>query len=387
LYSQWGHNFRVLAVGSAPVAGEGIRGPRLGLPGRLAEELSDELGCEVQVDAIGDRTMTITAATEALTAEQVAGQHVLLVTLGTTEALRRVRPNLWRRRMTALLERLDQIAPPLTRILLVGIPAVQSLPGTDPGALAPARAHARRLNRITRKLCRSYERMSFVRLPRSGGRMDLRPAPETYWRWATFLAPQIAKRLPASPTPAQASAERVSARFADHLSGMPSDGSDRLLRLVSHVRLSFGTKYAALALPDADGSWRYWSMGWDAAGTAVAVHAATLASTSLDVVTDARGDQRFDQLNAAMQVQVGFFAGARVQWAGAPVGALYVFDSAHRAGAQLDSKLLWSLARMVEQELRTLLPERHMLAEPSRPLADETADLGRAALGQLALSA
>jgi lysophospholipase L1-like esterase len=386
LNSQWGHDLRVLAVGGAPVAGEGLRGPRLGLPGRLAEELSNELGREVRVDAVGDRTLTLTAAVDALTADQVAGADVLLVTLGTTEALRRVRPNLWRRRMTALLERLDALTGPSTRVVLVGIPAVQSLPDSGRGELAPARAHARRLNRITRRLCRSYGQMSFVRLPRSGGRMELHPAPETYWRWATFLAPQIAKRLPASPTPAQATADRTLARVADRLGGMPHDGSERLLRLVSHARLSFGTRFAALALPGSDGSWRYWSMGWDADDAAVPVHTTTMESEAADVVTDARAQVRFRDLNTALEEHVGFFAGARVQWAGVPVGALYVFDTAHRSGGRLDEKLLWSLARLVEQELRTLVPERHALGEALRPLVGEVADQALGAHGQLALS-
>ena len=62
--SQWGKTFRVLAVGGAPVPGEGLRGGRLGLPERLAEELSDVLSREVSVDAVGDRTLTLAAAAD-----------------------------------------------------------------------------------------------------------------------------------------------------------------------------------------------------------------------------------------------------------------------------------------------------------------------------------
>lgn len=380
--SQWGQTFRVLAVGGAPVPGEGLRGGRLGLPERLAEELSDELGGEVRVDALGDRTLTLAAAAETLTAELVAGHHVVLLRLGTSEALRRLRPNLWRRRMTALLARLEALSDPSTRIVVIGIPAVQSLPGSERDDLNAARKHARRLNRLTRRLTRDFGKASFVRLPRGQRDLELQPAPETYWRLARFLAPQIVKRLPATPTVSAASADRALTRFADRMDGMPADAAERLLRIVSHARMAFGTRYAALALADGSGSWRYWSLGWDADERAAGAHAGILASDAPDVVTDARQEARFAALNAVLDDRVGFFAGARVQWSGIPVGALYVFDPAHRRGGRLDEPLLQSITRQAEHELRLLLAERS-LRDVLRPLTTEPP----AHTGQLALSA
>jgi hypothetical protein len=384
LDSQWGQTFRVLAVGGAPAPGEGLRGGRLGLPERLAEELSDAIGREVRVDALGDRTLTLAAATEALTRDLVAGNDVVLLRLGTSEALRRLRPNLWRRRMTALLERLEAIAAPSTQIMVVGIPALHSLPGAERDDLSAARAHARRLNRLTRRITRGAARVSFVRLPRAERDLELQPAPETYWRWARFLAPQIVKRLPALPSPSTASADRVLARFADRIDGLPADESERLLRLVSHTRLAFGTRYAALALADGSGSWRYWTLGWEADDRAASAHAAILGNQAADVVTDARHEERFTALNASLGDHIGFFAGTRVLWSGVPVGALYVFDPAHRSGGRVDEPLFAGIARQVEQELRSLLPERHTLADALRPRTGElTVHTGP----QLALSA
>jgi hypothetical protein len=371
LDSQWGQTFRVLAVGGAPVPGEGLRGGRLGLPERLAEELSDVLGREVRVDALGDRTLTLTAATEALTPDLVADTDVVLLRLGTSEALRRLRPNLWRRRMTALLERLDAITGPATRVLVVGIPAVHSLPGAERDELSAARAHARKLNRLTRRLVKGAAKAAFLGLPRAERDVELQPAPETYWRWARFLAPQIAKRLPASTSPSTPSDERVLSRFAERIEHLPADGSERLLRLVSHARLSFGTRYAALALADGAGSWRYWSLGWEPDERAASAHAAILGTAGTDVVTDAREDARFSPLSAFLDDRIGFFAGTRVQWSGVPVGALYVFDPAHRSGGRLDEPLFSSLTRQVEQELRSLLSERHPLADALRTRTGE----------------
>jgi hypothetical protein len=371
LNSQWGQTFRVLAVGGAPVPGEGLRGGRLGLPERLAEELSDALGREVRVDALGDRTLTLGAAADALNAGLTGDVDVVLLRLGTSEALRRLRPSLWRRRMIALLERLDALTAPSTRVVVVGIPAVHSLPGAARDELSAARAHARRLNRITRRLARGSAKASFVGLPRAERDLELQPAPETYWRWARFLSPQIVKRLPAPASQAAASTERVLARFAERVDVLPADASERLLRLVSHTRLSFGTRYAALALADGAGSWRYWSLGWEADERAASAHAAILTMRDADVVTDARQDERFSALGAALDDRVGFFAGARVHWAGVPVGALYVFDHAHRRGGRLDEPLLSGLTRQVEQELRSLLPERHFFADALRPRTGE----------------
>ncbi|MFC0681956.1 hypothetical protein ACFFGH_29335 [Lysobacter korlensis] len=369
--SQWGRPFRVLAVGGAPVPGEGLRGGRLGLPERLAEELSDALGREVQVDALGDRTLTLAAAAASLTPEALAGQDVVLLRLGTDEALRTLRLNLWRRRMSALLDRLNALTPPSTRILVVGVPAVQSLPGSERDDLSAARKHAKRLNRVTRRLVRTSAKASFVRLPRAERDLELQPAPETYWRLARFLAPQIARRLPATPSVPAGAVDRILARFTERIDQLPSDGSERLLRLVSHARMSFGTRYAALALADETGSWRYWSLGWDADDRAAGAHAAILGSDAADVVTDARQDDRFSGLGSTVDDRIGFFAGARVQWSGVPVGALYVFDGAHRSGGRLDERLLRSLTRMVEQELRALLAERHSLTDAVRPLPAE----------------
>lgn len=380
--SQWGQIFRVLAVGGAPVPGEGLRGGRLGLPERLAEELSDELGREVRVDALGDRTLTLTAARDTLGPEQLAGQDVVLLRLGTSEALRRLRPNLWRRRMIALLTQLEAGTDRSTRIVVVGIPAVQAGPGSERDELNAARKHARRLNRLTRRLTREFAKASFVRLPRAQRDLELQPAPETYWRWARFLAPQIVKRLPATPAVSATSGERALARFADRLDGLPTDASERLLRLVSHTRMAFGTRYAALALADGSGQWRYWSLGWEADERVAETHAAILAKAAPDVVTDARMESRFAALNAVVDDRVGFFAGTRVQWSGVPVGALYVFDPAHRRGGRLDEPLFQSISRQVEQELRALLADRHV-REVLRPLTAEPP----AHTGQLALSA
>jgi hypothetical protein len=384
LDSQWGQTFRVLAVGGAPVPGEGLRGGRLGLPERLAEELSDELGREVRVDALGDRTLTLASAAASLTPEVLAGQDVVLLRLGTDEALRLLRLNLWRRRMTALLERLDTLTPPTTRIVVVGVPAVQSLPGSERDDLNAARKHARRLNRLTRRLVRTSAKASFVRLPRAERDLELQPAPETYWRWARFLAPQIARRLPARPAVSAGGVERVLTRFTERLEQLPAEGSEQLLRIVSHARMAFGTRYATLALTDGSGSWRYWSLGWEADDHAATAHEVTLARDTADVVTDARQDERFSALGAAVEDRIGFFAGARVEWSGAPVGALYVFDGVHRSGGRVDEPLLWSITRMVERELREQLADRHPFADALRPLTTEP---GVHTGPQLALSA
>jgi hypothetical protein len=384
LNSQWGQTFRVLAVGGAPVPGEGLRGGRLVLPERLAEELSDALGREVRVDAIGDRTLTLSAARESLTPELVADLDVVLLRVGTSEALRRLRPSLWRRRLTALLERLEAITAPSTRIIVVGIPAIHSAPGAERDDLGSARSHARRLNRLTRRLTRAFPKASFVGLPRAERDLELQPAPETYWRWARFLAPQIARRVPAPAAPSSVGVDRVLARLAERIDGMPADASERLLRLVSHVRLAFGTRYAALALADGSGSWHYWTLGWEADERAAASHAAVLGLEGADVVTDARQDARFAPLSASVDDRIGFFAGTRVQWSGVPIGALYVFDPGHRSGGRLDEALFSGLARQVEQELRSLLAERHPLADALRP---RTGELSVSTGPQLALSA
>jgi hypothetical protein len=72
-----------------------------------------------------------------------------------------------------------------------------------------------------------------------------------------------------------------------------------------------------------------------------------------------------------------------VAWSGVPVGALYVFDPAHRTG-RLDEPLMSGIARQVEQELRSLLADRHLIADALRPL---TGELSVSTGPQLALSA
>jgi hypothetical protein len=371
---------RVLAVGGAPVPGEGLRGGRLGLPERLAEELSDALGRDVRVDGLGDRTLTLASAAASITEQVLEGQDVVLLRLGTDEALRLMRLSLWRRRMTSLLERIDALTPPSARIVVVGVPAVQSLPGSERDDLSAARKHARRLNRVTRRVVRSTTKASFVPLPRAERDLELQPAPETYWRLARFLAPQIARRIPAPPQLAPAVSERVLARFAERLESLPGDSAERLLGLASQARLTFGTRYAALALADGAGSWRHWSLGWDADERSAGAHAQILGSASTEVITDARHDERFQALNATLDGPVGFFAGARVQWLGVPVGALYVFDNAHRSGRRLDEPLFTRLTRQVEQELGSLLGELHTIPDARQPRAEPPTRTGQLAL-------
>ncbi len=378
--SQWGQTLRVLAVGGAPVPGEGLRGGRLGLPERLAEELSDALGRDVRVDGLGDRTLTLASAAASITEQVLEGQDVVLLRLGTDEALRLMRLSLWRRRMTSLLERIDALTPPSARIVVVGVPAVQSLPGSERDDLSAARKHARRLNRVTRRVVRSTTKASFVPLPRAERDLELQPAPETYWRLARFLAPQIARRIPAPPQLAPAVSERVLARFAERLESLPGDSAERLLGLASQARLTFGTRYAALALADGAGSWRHWSLGWDADERSAGAHAQILGSASTEVITDARHDERFQALNATLDGPVGFFAGARVQWLGVPVGALYVFDNAHRSGRRLDEPLFTRLTRQVEQELGSLLGELHTIPDARQPRAEPPTRTGQLAL-------
>jgi hypothetical protein len=366
LDSQWGRTFRVLAIGGAPVPGEGLRGGRLGLPERLAEELSEELGRDVRVDALGDRTMTITEATASLDPAIVADCDVVLVRLGTDEALRLLRPSLWQRRLTALLDRVEALTTPAARVVVLGVPAVRAGVGVGRDDLGAARKHARRLNRISGRIARGRAKTAFLRLPRAERDLELAPAPEAYWRLARFLAPHIARRVRTRPISAVASTHALT-RFSERVEALPTEEAERLLRLVSHVRMTFGTRYAALALTDDAGAWRHWTLGWNADIRSADVHAHIIAGGDVDVVTDARHESRFSALRDTVGHAVGFFAGAPVQWAGATVGALYVFDGAHRSG-RLDEPLLRNIARMVDQELRSMLPEHPLPAERERGL-------------------
>ena len=348
--------YRVLVFGSGTAVGWGLRSHELALPGQLARELRERTSRGVDVDLIADKCMTALSAVPALEGRLIAPYDAVIVSLGVTDSLRLLSARTFRARMRVLLNDLSARTSPETRLVVLGMQPVPSLPFLERGARI-LDAHALRLDRVLREvssecLKASYVGMSPVTDPDAG-----RAASAHHYRlWAEEIAEHITPMLLASPgiglsrllfdEPARLEAVRG-------LGTIPAATDGRLNRIVELARSAFSADVATVSIMEGERQRMIAAAGIDPVDMPRrnSISEYTLGSRTGFVVGDAAGDRRFQHMYAT-SIGLRFYAGFPLYSPnGQPVGTLAVLGSTPRSAESVDLELLRDIAMLVQREM------------------------------------
>ncbi|MDO7883472.1 hypothetical protein [Antiquaquibacter soli] len=185
---------RVLLLGDGPAMGFGVTSHDLALPGHLARQAARATGRGVRVDLITDLDLDSRSALAAYRERAGTGHDVLVVLLGSVDAVRLTRVSHFAERVGALLD--QATCDGVRRILIVGIPSFAAMPVVPrlPGRLA--QRHAPALVAALESAARRRVHARFVPFsPPPEPSTDRYRSSETYGRWAALISPHLAAQL------------------------------------------------------------------------------------------------------------------------------------------------------------------------------------------------
>lgn len=155
---------RILIFGSGPAVGWGVLSHDLALPGSLARALSARSRRGADIDVVFSPQTTARSAAHEIDGLRLRRYDAIVVTLGGNDALTLTSLRAWRRDLADLLRLLEETSARSTRIFMLGIQPVRSVPAFDSPLGSVAERHATMLNRATFEICETLPRTTFVPL-------------------------------------------------------------------------------------------------------------------------------------------------------------------------------------------------------------------------------
>ena len=347
---------RVLIFGSGLAVGWGATSHTDALPGHIAGALSDLTGRGTDVDIIADPWLRIDGARSALADRRLWRFDLIVLTLGSNDALDLVSPRHWTTELSKLLDLIAAQAAPATRVVIVGIEPVGALAVFDGPNAERADAAAASLNAASAALAASRAGVTFV---------TLQTASSDYAAAADQLADSVLDELNSSRAesvgaPRGAWGQADDDRERERQEGVDLSGivdtpeEDRFDRIVTMARQLYGTSGAAFAVVDRDRVWhKSKSEGVPVeVGRDQSFCSATILLRGAHVVPDMWVEAAPGDTSAADAVGVRFYAGYPVESPnGEQIGALCIFDEKPRVGDDFDASMLRQLALLIQAEI------------------------------------
>ena len=355
---------RILIVGAGLAVGWGAASHENALAGRLARALSDLTSRGADVDIQSSPTMTIDTVMESLRSLTLRRYDAIVLTLGDFEALDLVSERTWARKLSATLALLLAAVPPSTRVFLVGINSIRSVPIFDSrlGGIADAQAVA--LNAVSATICAALPRAVWMPLSPRGGTKGSRDLFSDYQRWAQELCDQMYDPLNVARAEGAAAlaiidrdvVERERQRDLDALGILDTTTEDRFDRIVALARSLYGTESAAFSIIDRDRQWHKSreNIAWEQIARVDSFCSIAIEDRGPFIVLDALADDRVSHsLMVTEDPHIRFYAGFPVESpSGERIGALCVFDPEPREADDVDPTMLRQLAHLIQAELR-----------------------------------
>lgn len=355
---------RILLVGAGLAVGWGAASHENALAGRLARALSDLTSRGADVDIHSSPTMTVDTVMESLRSVTLRRYDAIVLTLGDFEALDLVSERTWGRKLSATLDLLLAAVPSSTRVFLVAINSIRSVPIFDSrlGGIADAQATA--LNAVSAAICQALPRAVWMPLSSRGGTKGNRDLFADYQRWADELCDQMYDPLNVARAEGAAAlaiidreaVERERQRDLNALGILDTTTEDRFDRIVALARSLYGTESAAFSIIDRD---RQWHKSRENIASEQIDRVDSFCSIAIEdrgpfVVLDALVDDRVSSsLMVTEDPHIRFYAGFPVESpSGERIGALCVFDPEPREAEDVDPTMLRQLAHLIQAELR-----------------------------------
>jgi GAF domain-containing protein len=355
----------LLLIGGGIAVGFGVSSHELALAGHLARQTSAAIDRAVDLDLVIDRPMTAAQCLERVSRLNVAAFDGVVLSIGLIEALDAVRPDVWRRRLGALLDFLDTHRVHDQTVYLIAIPPLPALQKYPLPVRLLGERYAAQLNEESARM--AGERDGFVFLPFAPDRAeesDRFRSSATYAYWASLLAATIGATLPSDGEagrhavhPEAEEQRQTTIASLGILDSVPEERFDRVARTARDL---LGTDYATISIIDGDRLWFKSRIGIDATQMPrlSALSDYTIQGREHFVVEDAADDPRFrDNALVVGPPFLRFYAGYPIEAPnGVRVGTLSVFHATPRGFSSDDAALLRGLALMVQNELRSSPP-------------------------------
>jgi lysophospholipase L1-like esterase len=381
---------RILLFGSGPAVGWGVLSHDLALPGSLARALSARTGRGTDVDVTPSPAATIRTARLELAGLNLWRYDVVVLSVGTNDAVGLISPRIWRRELEAILDHIGGCSSRTTRILVLGVQPIRSIAAYDTALGSLGATHARALNALSQEICDSRPDSTYVDMPATLSHTPdrIRTAAD-YATWAELLADRLNDSLNAEQvgddllvaTDRDRSPVDYSGRHDENEAGFAGESSsfndaspvnvaravaelglldtapeERFDRIVALARHSYGTRSAAFTFVDGDRLWDKSNLGespnvFPLAGSVTAM---AVRSPGALVIPDARLDPlTCTHPHVVNAPYTRFYAGFPVEAeSGERIGVLSVFDPAPRPASEVNTVLLRELALLIQAELR-----------------------------------
>jgi GAF domain-containing protein len=349
---------RVLVAGDGAATGRGVLTHDLGLPGHLARSLTEHTGRATDVDAVVAGDMTARTCLTALDDVDLDLFDIVLLSVGSNEALALMPVPAWEESLSALLDGVVERTPAATVVFVLPVPFF----GVDPVFPWPLAQvvdrHVQVLNEATTELLSGRRGIEMVPV---GQTDSFEPeGAHLYRRWAAGIALRISAALDPARVPigsTEKEDERGRQEALETLEALsPGDEADPALdELTERARRAFGTRIAAVTLIQSDVQIMRAASGIDpvALPRDEAFCDITIRRASHFVIEDASLDSRYAEYSiVADERGVKFYAGYPIESPGGQrVGALCIMDTEPRRFTTSDAELLRSLAQGVQAHL------------------------------------
>lgn len=352
-----GEAYRFLFIGSGLAHGWGVSSHRFAPTGELARGIRAITGTACEVEFVGDEAMSAATTLDWLADRADTTFHGAVVAIGANDAMRLTPVAEWGARLVNLLNVVQGGLPKGAPVVLVGIPDVH-VPNRVRSLNPLALRHARRLDRVARRLAEVRADVVHLPAPRLGRHAGQRPNSDLY---AAFVLP-IAAAVASAVRDAQVAtspfvrAERFDRPEARAMLDSPRDEDVVALHdIVGEAAAEFHVMEAMVSLLDGDRAWHVANTGSAPVAMPRALsYCETVVATGEDlVVEDATRDARFSENAFLHLVHAQFYAGVPIHAEdGTVIGAMCLLNGFPRSEQTVDLERLREYANDVESVLR-----------------------------------
>ena len=242
---------RVLVVGNGISVGYGVLSHQIGFGGHLARQLAErtQRGSEVQLLVAPE--LDVRASAVALVDVRPTRFDAIVLTLGGAEAMRLVRPAVWRDGLDRLLDGLLLHAPG-AEIFVVGVAPLGSVVRLPSFARARIVHRGEALATHARQASEIREGVTFIPFEPRGTDLVRNRDRHTYEEWASIVASGMAERLSANADRERAidTVDEQQRLYAVESLGVLDTPDARFAQITETARSLFGVASASLNFVD-----------------------------------------------------------------------------------------------------------------------------------------
>ena len=359
VHSPGSHPDRILVAGDGVASGLGVVTHELGLAGCLARAVSLSTRRATDIDLIVRADMTAESCRAALATVNLSRFDVILLTLGSNEALQFLSPLEWSIQLELLLDGIALRSPAGTKTVCMSVPHFGTRSELPRILQFFAHRQAARIDRASIAVIAARPKAIYLDFFAGDGLES--DGADTYERWAALIAPAVINRLHAGRDAERRDEtvdETLRQRSLDALGllGMPADSV--LDDIAATAKELFGTPVAGITFIDTDRQSMVSALG--TAGADIPRSDAfcniTIQHTGHFVIEDTLVDAAYASNPVVRDPpHIRFYAGYPIETPdGYRVGSLCIMDTQPRSFSARDAALLRDLTLSAQERIWAL---------------------------------